>query len=76
MREASEKEFAAVLNSNRWEVRRMSAGRCFDAYYTDCCGVEIASKHEVTKRGKVAQTSYMINPDRLPEGFQCDSQSS
>ena len=44
----------------------MQAGRCFDVYHSDR-GTEVASKHEIFCRGKVMNTSYMVNPEYLPE---------
>jgi hypothetical protein len=66
MRTATEQEFAAAVARAGWPApRRMTAGRCFDAYYSDR-GTDVASKHEVTTRGKVTSTTYMVNPAYLP----------
>ena len=65
MRTATEQEFAdAVARAGYPTPRRMKAGRCFDAYYSDR-GTEVASKHEITTRGKVTSVTYMVNPDYL-----------
>ena len=60
MRTATAKEYAAA-RSRATSTRHMNAGRCSDVYHSDR-GTEVASKHEVTTRGKVTSTSYMVNP--------------
>ena len=64
MRTATENEYAHA-RSRATSTRHMTAGRCFDVYHSDR-GTEIASKHEVSTRGKVTSTTYMVNPAYLP----------
>lgn len=66
MRAATKKEFNDAIARAGWPApRRMSTKRTFDAFYSDR-GTEVASKHEILTRGKVSQTSYMVNPAYLP----------
>lgn len=66
MRTATAAEYAAA-RSRATSTRHMQAGRCFDVYHSDR-GTEVASKHEITTRGKVTSTTYMVNPAYLPGG--------
>ncbi len=66
MRAATKQEYQST--AARWsETRRMSSGkvttwnRCFDVYHSHC-GTEVASKHQVFKRGKLVSETYMVNP--------------
>lgn len=66
MRSATQKEFGDALAKAGWpSPRMMSTKRTFDAFYSDR-GTEVASKHQLLKRGKVVSETYMVNPAYLP----------
>jgi len=43
----------------------MHTRRTSDVFWSDR-GTEVASKHEISTRGKVTSTTYMVNPAYLP----------
>lgn len=63
MKTATEKEYAQAV-ARAGQKRQMHTRRTSDVFWSDR-GTEVASKHEVTTRGKVTSTTYMVNPAYL-----------
>jgi hypothetical protein len=64
MRTATAKEYAQAT-ARAGQKRQMHTRRTSDVFWSDR-GTEVASKHEISTRGKVTSTTYMVNPAYLP----------
>ncbi len=62
MKTVSAQEYYAAVRVPFAQVRRMSAGRCYDEFVT-LCGKEIGSKHQILTRGKVSSETYRLNQE-------------
>jgi hypothetical protein len=61
MREVTVQEYYQKTRVPYADVRRMSAGRCYDEFVS-LCGTEIGSKHQVMNAsGKVTSETYYLN---------------
>jgi hypothetical protein len=67
MKEVTAKEYYQKTRVPYADIRRMSAGRCYDEFVT-LCGKEIGSKHQVMNaRGKIiSETYYLKGAEETP----------
>ena len=64
MRTATATEYAHAT-ARAGQKRQMHTRRTSDVFWSDR-GTEVASKHEISTRGKITSTTYMVNPAYLP----------
>jgi len=64
MKTATAKEYAQAT-ARGGQKRQITTRRTLDVYWSDR-GTEVASKHEILTRGKITNTTYMVNPAYLP----------
>lgn len=64
MRPATEQEYCRAQAKANQPPRYINGKRFSEVHWHDL-GTEVAAKYDSLMRGKVANTSYMVNPDYL-----------